>query len=217
MYKKDAAPIAWPLFGYFFFFIAVVGIVMPYLSVYYKSIGFSGSQIGRLMATFTLASIFMPHFWGWLTTKTGKPKRTVQIAAVGCFLGFIPFLWVTDFYWLWGLTIFVAMFYAAMTPMGDALAVRSIKHLDVPYSRIRVGGSIGYIVSVTLVGSLIGWFSESVIIPSVVICLGLTLLTTLKLKEQSFEPPARDGSGRFMTLLSERRSYCLLVSRFCLI
>lgn len=79
MFSEKSRPVAWPLFFFYFFFCAVVGVMMPYISMYYKSIGLTASEIGRLMSTFTLSGILVPHFWGWLTAKVGLPKRTLQL------------------------------------------------------------------------------------------------------------------------------------------
>ncbi|TPE55704.1 MFS transporter [Maribrevibacterium harenarium] len=214
MFSKASAPVAWPLFFYFFFFCSVIGVLMPYMSVYYQSIGLTGSEIGRLMSSFTLAAIVVPHFWGWLTTKTGRPKRTLQIAAFGCGLALLPFVWVGEFIWLWLLSITVALFYSALTPMGDALAVRSTRHLDVPYSRVRVGGSIGYIFSVTIFGALIGWFGPSTIIYAVIGCVWMTFIATFFLKEQTSQSASVQVKGQFLKLLRQRQFVIFLALAF---
>jgi PPP family 3-phenylpropionic acid transporter len=73
MFSEKARPVAWPLFFFYFFFCAFIGVMMPYISLYYKSIGLTASEIGRLMSTFTLSGILIPHFWAvacWDVTTT---------------------------------------------------------------------------------------------------------------------------------------------------
>ncbi|GAB3483650.1 major facilitator superfamily domain-containing protein 6 [Marinomonas epiphytica] len=179
---------------------------MPYISVYYKSIGLTASEIGRLMSTFTLSGILIPYVWGWLTSKLGVPKRLLQVATIGCFLSVLPFNWYTDFTSLLIITCAMALFYSALLPMTDALAVRSIRHTDVPYTRIRVGGSMGYVFAVALAGFLIGEFGPKVVIPAMCTSMLLAVITIFFVREQAFEKSAEKESVSFITLLKAPES-----------
>jgi MFS transporter, PPP family, 3-phenylpropionic acid transporter len=201
MFSENARPVAWPLFFFYFFFCALVGVMMPYISLYYKSIGLTASEIGRLMSTFTLSGILIPHFWGWLTAKVGLPKRILQIAILGCFIAVIPFNWNDQFETLWLLTCTMALFYSALIPMTDSLAVRSIRQLDVPYTRLRVGGSIGYVFAVTGAGFLIGQFGIGIVIPTMCVFLALAVVTSFFIKEQAYEVHTQKATTSFLSLL----------------
>lgn len=214
MFSENARPVAWPLFFFYFFFCALIGVMMPYISVYYKSIGLSASEIGRLMSTFTLSGILIPHFWGWLTAKIGLPKRILQFAILGCFIAVIPFNWNDQFETLWLLTCTMALFYSALIPMTDSLAVRSIRNLDVPYTRLRVGGSIGYVVAVAGGGFLIGQFGIAIVIPTMCVCLALAVVTSFFLKEQAYEVSTQKESISFLSLVKTPESMLFFVLAF---
>lgn len=203
MFSENARPVAWPLFFFYFFFCALVGVMMPYISMYYKSIGLSASEIGRLMSTFTLSGILVPHFWGWLTAKVGLPKRILQLAILGCFIALIPFNWNKQFETLWLLTCCMALFYSALIPMTDSLAVRSIRKLDVPYTRLRVGGSIGYVFAVAGAGFLIGHFGISVVIPIMTAFAALAVITSFFIKEQAYEIQTHKATTSFISLVKK--------------
>ncbi|MGO3346506.1 MAG: MFS transporter [Marinomonas sp.] len=206
MFEAKARSVAWPLFGFYFFFCCFVGVMMPYISIYYQSIGISPSETGRLLSTFTLSGILVPYFWGWLTAKIGLPKKVLQLAVLGCFLCLIPFHWNDQFETLWLLTCAMALFYSALIPMTDALAVRSIRNFNVPYTRIRVGGSIGYVVAVASTGFLIGHFGPDMLIPVMGCYLLLTLITTFFIKEQLYVPNNAKESASFLSLLGAKES-----------
>jgi len=214
MFSENARPVAWPLFFFYFFFCAFIGVMMPYISVYYKSIGLTASEIGRLMSTFTLSGILIPHFWGWLTAKIGLPKRILQLGILGCFIAVIPFNWNDQFETLWLLTCTMALFYSALIPMTDSLAVRSIRQLDVPYTRLRVGGSIGYVVAVAGAGFLIGQFGISIVIPTMGACLALAVVTSFFLKEQAYEINVHKESTSFLSLVKTPESMLFFVLAF---
>lgn len=214
MFSIKARPIAWPLFFFYFFFCALIGVMMPYISVYYKSIGLTASEIGRLMSTFTLSGILVPHFWGWLTAKIGLPKRILQVGILGCFVAVIPFNWTDQFETLWLLTCLMALFYSALLPMTDSLAVRSIRHLDVPYTRLRVGGSIGYVVAVAGGGFLMGHFGVWIVIPTMCTFLALAVVTSLFLKEQAYEIQTHKETTSFISLVKTPESILFFVLAF---
>jgi len=214
MFSLKARPIAWPLFFFYFFFCALIGIMMPYISVYYKSIGLTASEIGRLMSTFTLSGILVPHFWGWLTAKVGLPKRILQFGILGCFIAVIPFNWTDKFETLWLLTCVMALFYSALLPMTDSLTVRSIRHLDVPYTRLRVGGSIGYVVAVAGGGFLMGHFGVWIVIPTMCTFLALAVVTSFFLKEQAYEVQTHKETTSFISLVKTHESMLFFVLAF---
>ncbi len=214
MFSKNARPIAWPLFLFFLFFCAFLGVMMPYISVYYKAIGLTSSEIGRLMSTFTLSGILVPHFWGWLTAKIGLPKRTLQLGVLGCFITVIPFNWNEQFETLWLLTCLMSLFYSALIPMTDSLSVRSIRRLDVPYTRIRVGGSIGYIIAVAGAGFLIGHFGIWIVIPTMCACLALAVGTTFFITEQVYEASTQKETTSFLSLVKTHESMLFFVLAF---
>jgi PPP family 3-phenylpropionic acid transporter len=49
------------LSGYYFFYFAVLGTVLPYLSLYFQSLSFSAVQIGQLMAILMATKIVSPN------------------------------------------------------------------------------------------------------------------------------------------------------------
>ena len=166
MFPARSSHIAWPLFYFYFFFCAMIGVFMPYMSVYFKSIGFNGSQTGQLLSLVTLSTIVAPHFWGWLTNKSALPKAILQISVVGVFVMALTMNWVTSFATFWWVMLLFAVFFSALTPLSDTLTLRSIRNLNIPYTRIRVGGSIGFIFAGTLTGYLIEEVGVSTILPS---------------------------------------------------
>lgn len=214
MFSAKSRPVAWPLFFFYFFFCALLGVMMPYISVYYKSIGLTASEIGRLMSTFTLSGILIPHFWGWLTAKIGLPKRILQAGVLGCFIAVIPFNWTNQFEALWLLTCLMALFYSALLPMTDSLAVRSIRHLDVPYTRLRVGGSIGYVVAVAGGGFLIGHFGIWIVIPTMCTFLALAVVTSFFIKEQAYEIHTNKETTSFISLVKTHESMLFFILAF---
>ncbi|MCZ2722230.1 MFS transporter [Marinomonas sp. 15G1-11] len=214
MFSARARSVAWPLFGYFFFFCSLIGTMVPYISMYYRSIDLSGSEIGRIMSLLTLSTIIVPHFWGWLTTRLGLPKLTLQIATGGTFIAVIPFYFAQDYGSFWVLTFILALFYSALMPLADSLALRSIKGLGVPYTRIRVGGSLGYICAVTLCGFLISKMGVEAIIPLMMVFITISFAMTFLLNEKPIPLEKDKQTGSFLSLLKQKEVRFFLLLAF---
>lgn len=214
MFSAGSKAIAWPLFNFYFFFCGMIGVMMPYLSLHMKDIGFSGTQAGNIFSLITLASIIVPHFWGWLTVKLGLPKLVLQLAMLGCLLLLIPLNFVESFSLFWFLTLVFSLFYAALMPLTDSLTLSSIRSLSVPYTRLRVGGSIGYIALVTLAGAVIEHAGTKVILPMMTICAAVALFITFYIYEQPSYQNAKSQQGGFFTLLKNREIIFFLILAF---
>ncbi|MFT2112419.1 MFS transporter [Marinomonas sp. 2405UD68-3] len=212
MFSARASSVAWPLFGYFFFFCSLNGVMVPYISMYYRSIDLSGSEIGRIMSILTLSTILVPHFWGWLTARLGLPKLSLQIATGGTFIAVIPFYFAQDYGSFWILTFILALFYSALMPLADSFALRSISGLGVPYTRVRAGGSLGYICAVTLCGFLVSRIGVGVIIPLMMVGIAIAFSITFLLKEKPIPLDKGKQVGSFWSLfrLKEVRFFLLI-------
>ena len=214
MFSARSRHIAWPLFNFYFFFCAMIGVFMPYMSVYFKSIGFNGTQTGQLLSLVTLSTIVAPHFWGWLSNKIGLPKRTLQIAIMGAFVMAFCMNFVESYQGFWWIMLLYAIFFSALTPLSDMLTLRSIRNLNVPYTRIRVGGSIGFIVAVTLAGYLIESFGSKVILPSITALLVIAVMTSFYIYEQPVDANIKKKKGDFLNLIKNREVIFFLILAF---
>ncbi|HQR96561.1 MAG TPA: MFS transporter, partial [Thiotrichales bacterium] len=54
------------LSGYYFFYFAAVGIILPFLGLYFQSLGLSAIEIAQLLAVLSFARIVSPPIWALL-------------------------------------------------------------------------------------------------------------------------------------------------------
>jgi MFS transporter, PPP family, 3-phenylpropionic acid transporter len=142
----------WRLSGFYFVYFAFVGAFAPYWSLYLKSLEFSAFQIGVLMSLLQVARIFAPNLWGWLADHSGRRVRVVQLAAglsLACYLGVFA---GDDFVWLFIVMATMSFFWSASLPLVEAITLGHLREAASGYGRIRLWGSIGFIVSVIGLG-----------------------------------------------------------------
>lgn len=178
----------WRLSGFYFFYFAALGAMLPYWSLYLHDKGFNPVEIGELSALLVGTKIIAPNLWGWLADHTGKSLRIIRIASFFAALLFAGFLWAQNYFWFAWITVAFSFFWNAALPQFEAATLFHLKNDSHRYSQIRLWGSIGFIVSVLAIGRLLD--SHAIALLPVVITLLLTLIWCVSL----LTPDAHAGS-----------------------
>ncbi len=143
----------------FFTYFGFVGIFSPYLSLYFANAGMTVAQIGVLMSLPQVLRIIGPPFWGWLADHSFPRLSILRFSALAT-LGLVClFPWVIGFgYWAM-MPYLVALFFmtAAQTPINEAMAVQLANGDQGRYGKMRLWGSIGFILTVSTMGPLLDW------------------------------------------------------------
>jgi PPP family 3-phenylpropionic acid transporter len=160
----------WRLSGFYLFYFASLGALIPYWTVYLKSLDFSARDIGTLMAIVMATKIISPNIWGWIADHTGKSMRIVRI---GCLLAAVCFAGVffsSDYWWLVLVMIAFSFFWNAALPQFEATTFNHLGKHTHRYSGIRLWGSIGFIITVAALGPMLDAKGAG-ILPVVIIIL----------------------------------------------
>jgi len=145
----------WRLSGFYLFYFALVGALIPYWSLYLKDLGFSARDIGILMAVMLATKIVSPNVWGWIADYIGKRMLIVR---TGCLLAAVSFagVFLGDSYW-WLVMVMLAFsfFWNATLPQFEVTTFNYLGKQSHRYSSIRLWGSVGFIVSVVVLGPVL--------------------------------------------------------------
>ncbi|MDT8404360.1 MFS transporter [Sulfuriflexus sp.] len=151
--QTDPATPYWRLSGFYFFYFASLGVLVPYWPLYLKSLGFTPSAIGELMALVMATKIIAPNVWGWIADHTGRRMMIVRggsLLAVLCFAG----VFFGQHYW-WMVMVMGAFsfFWNATLPQFEATTFTHLGENSHQYSSIRLWGSIGFVIAVAILGT----------------------------------------------------------------
>ena len=149
----------WRLSGFYFFYFAFVGAMTPFWGLYLQSLAFNAVQIGVLMSLLQVMRIFAPNIWGHIADRTGKRTTIVQIAAVGSVLVFVGVFFGSSFWWLFAVMAALGFFWSASLPLVEAMTLSHLGNRIEGYGRIRLWGSIGFIVMVVGLGYALDFLS----------------------------------------------------------
>lgn len=147
--------IYWRLSNLYFWFFALLGALLPYWSLYLQDQGFSYLRIATLMATIQLTKVVAPSVWGWLGDRSGKRVRLVRLGAVVGALCFLGVFARPGFYGLMLVMLAFTFFWNAILPLYEVITLRRLGAQRAKYGRIRLWGSVGFIISVAGVGGLL--------------------------------------------------------------
>jgi MFS transporter, PPP family, 3-phenylpropionic acid transporter len=150
--KQSTAAGILPLSGFYFLYFAALGITLPFLPAYFKSLSLSASQIGVLLALPPLLSLFAPPWWGQLADRSGRADRVLKVIALGSTLCFAAFLWAERFASLLVAMGCYAFFTSSVTPLVDSLALQRVALFGGSFARIRLFGSLGFVLSSSAFG-----------------------------------------------------------------
>lgn len=140
---------------FYFIYYFFVGAFVPYWGLYLKSEQFSPADIGILMSLFQISRIFAPNFWGWLADHTGKRAPWIKLTAFLGLCGFTAVFWAHGFYWLFFVMAALSLFTSSTLPLAESLTLAHLATTNGHYSRIRMWGSLGFIVAAVVLGFLI--------------------------------------------------------------
>jgi PPP family 3-phenylpropionic acid transporter len=145
----------WRLSGYYFFYFAFIGAFSPYFGLYLQSLNFSAWDIGLLMSQMQLMRLFGPNLWGWLADRFGRRVAIIRLAGAISLAGFSAFFWLDKLPAMLLAMAVLAFFWSAALPLVETLTFDHLREERGRYSRIRLWGSIGFIVAVMGTGAVL--------------------------------------------------------------
>lgn len=162
----------WRLSGFYLFYFAALGALLPYWSLYLQSLGFSSQKIGELMALLMATRILAPNIWGYIADYSGRRMTIIRLASLLAALAFSTVYLNHSYLALAGMMITFSLFWNGTLPQFEVITLTYLDLEKKPhhYSRIRLWGSIGFILSVTLLGPVLDHVSIG-LLPTVILTL----------------------------------------------
>lgn len=178
----------WRLSGYYFFYFAFIGVFSPYFGLYLQSLKFSAWDIGLLMSQMQLMRLFGPYLWGWLADRFGRRVAIVRLAGLISLAGFTAFFWFAELPPMLIAMAVLAFFWSAALPLVETLTFDHLRSEPGGYSKIRLWGSIGFIVAVMGAGAILDFLEPASVLWICWLVLFGILLFAMVLPEASLLP-----------------------------
>lgn len=153
----------WRLSGFYLFYFATLGGLIPYWGLYLRDQGFSAPEIGELLAVLMATKIVAPNIWGWIADHTGQRMRIVRLASLAALIAFGGVLTGSGYWWLVAVMLAFSFFWNAALPQFEAITLTYLGEHSHGYSRIRLWGSVGFIVTVVTIGPLLDRYAPGIL------------------------------------------------------
>jgi MFS transporter, PPP family, 3-phenylpropionic acid transporter len=182
--EQHAAPY-WRLSGFYLFYFATIGALVPYWSLYLQGQGYSAAAIGELVAVIMATKIVAPNVWGWIADHTGRRMAIVRLASLLAALAFAGVFLGGGYWWLAFVLMVFSFFWNAALPQFEATTMTHLGPEPHRYSTIRLWGSVGFIVAVALLGTLLDRYGTGLLPPILFLLLLGIWLTSLVVPERA--------------------------------
>ncbi|MFO1351135.1 MAG: MFS transporter [Gammaproteobacteria bacterium] len=199
------------LAAFYFVYFAAFGAMLPYWSLYLRSLGLNASEIGWLLAIPLATRLLAPSAWGWLADHWGRPMAVVRIGSLGALTTFAVIYALPGPFAALALAIaFFSLFSSATLPQFEAATLAHLADQSSRYGKIRWWGSLGFILATSAGGVLVQTLG-AVHLPALLLTLFAGVwLNSLLVPEPPRRETARDG-GSLLDILSQRSVIALLI------
>jgi len=187
----------WHFSNFYFFYFATIGIIMPYWSLYLNHIGFSAKEIGQLMAIFLFTKMLAPNIWAAIADQVAQQRgSSLGILKFATFATVVvyAFMLVADGFWPVAAVMFgYCVFWNASLPQLEAATLNHLSDKR-QYGRVRLWGSIGFIVTVAGVGALMDYTGPASILPAGGVALVVLFFASLLMRGDAKLRPNAESS-----------------------
>ena len=201
---------------FFFAYYGYVGIFSPYASLFFEERGLSAAQIGVLMSLLQVMRIFGPNVWGWVADHRSQRVAVLRVTSLAAVISFCGMFFGQTFAYFFAVMVIVNLFTSAQGPLSEALMLSAMRGDLTHYGRLRLWGSVGFIVSVMAAGQLLDWYGVELMPWLALIMLAMVSVVTLRMRE---EVPIlhRSDSPSVMSVLRKREVWSFFTSTFLMV
>jgi MFS transporter, PPP family, 3-phenylpropionic acid transporter len=140
---------------YYFTFMGGWGFILPFVNLFYVSLGLTGTQIGAIGSVSSVVGLVVSPI---IVSELKKRPQARGILQASLMLGAIAYFLLgqqTAFFPIILIVFMQALVGAGVMPASDAMAVHVSEEAGTGYGSVRVWASVGWIISVLTSGWLI--------------------------------------------------------------
>lgn len=143
------------LASFYLFYYATVGAFMPYWSPYLAARGFSPVQMGIAYALMGMMRTVVPLAWGTYADHHGGRIRLIRGASLAALILFLMIPFMPSVLWVGVVMMGYTVFWHALLPQFEAVTLSHLSAIGGDYARVRLWGSVGFIITVLGLGFLL--------------------------------------------------------------
>lgn len=131
-----------------------LGSLLPYLPVYYHSLGHGGHIIGMLGAIKPFTTFLVAPLWGIISDQTGSPFAILYFTFLVSLVGQLMVAWKSNPTYIMTMVFITAFFNAPVKSLLDSMVMSHLNDRS-RYGRLRLWGQLGFGIGSSGVGVLL--------------------------------------------------------------
>ena len=179
--RKDAMELAIRLASFYGAVFLLVGIFLPFFPVWLKSRGLDEIEISFIIAAPLLSRVIFTPIISFLADHLGDRRRVLIALTWGSFLSLLAFVPLHGFWPLLSVSVLFGIFWTSVMPLTESIAMSEVKLAGLDYGRIRLWGSLTFIIASLVGGVLIDRWGEGVILHMMLATILITILSAYAL------------------------------------
>lgn len=128
-----------------------IGCVLPFMSVYYRSLGHGGEIIGLIGSISPFTSFLIGPIWGIITDKVQRPFLILYITAMMSMIGQLLVYMMSEPYHIMVMVCVTALFSAPVKPLIDSLVMMRLDDRS-QFGKLRLFSILGSGIATSVAG-----------------------------------------------------------------
>lgn len=196
-----------------------IGLLVPYWPMWLEGRGMDAIEISLLIAVSYITRTIANPVIGALVDRRAERRRAMLALAAVSLCAYGLFLLAEGFWPLVALTVLSAAAFTPIAPLGDSLTLLTSAEIRLDYGRIRLWGSLTFIIASTLGGAVLARHSADtlvwLVIATLVVVIGVcTMLPDVQPARPAGAAPPRE---RMLRRLLANRVFLLFLATTSLI
>ena len=193
-------------FYYAAIFLAV-GIHLPFWPAWLKFRGLDAAEISLILSVGVWIRAFANPFIAHFADRSGAHKKIIMISAGGGVITYALFGIADGFWMLFVVNVAASAMFMALIPLGENLASRASVEHGFDYGRVRLWGSITFILAAYAGGWVVEETGDAAILWMIVAAMIAAFIAGFGLPERPARDPATVPDVRFpaFALLRQKR------------
>jgi len=190
---------------------AVIGVHLPFWPVWLSARGLDAEEIGIIIAVGIGVKVFANPLIAHVADRLGERRRLMVVLAVLSLAGYALFSLAYDFWSILGVTVLFFIVWAPIMPLGESLTMLTGRAEKIDYGRIRLWGSLTFIISSVGVGYLLVGHDQNLILWLILAGIAMTAVSAWFVPDT--RAPATPGERpAILEVFSDRRFLLFVIA-----
>jgi PPP family 3-phenylpropionic acid transporter len=155
----------------------VVGVFLPFFPVWLQHRQLSANEISYVLAAPMLIRIVFTPLIAFIADHLGERRRVLIALAWGSLAAMAAFQPMSGFWPLLAVAVLFGVFWTSVMPLTESIAMTEVKLNGLDYGRMRLWGSLTFILASFGGGWLVERAGAPIVLPLLIGALVLALLT----------------------------------------